>query len=465
MTADIIRLPDRAEAAHIAAEDRDWPDPAVDPGFYHPASLEDWRDDRDQLEAATIAATLQASRTVREHVLDELGAEAFHYGRWRTLWETIEALSSDREDVTIGSILDRLDALHGGLEHVGGIDAVVKLADLAFVDDPLMLARLVVEWSRRERMRNYTATLPDKVKLDGDLDPEEVADRLRQLQRTREHGIDTVDAVWDGVIERIGGAGDHGWQAGWPEFDKLYRPEPGLWTVLTGVPGAGKSTWLESYVLRLCARHDLRVAFFSPEQAPSERLVELLVRQRLNVPPRTASSDTLDEAYQWLADHVDAIRSTDGVTVTEVIRRADVLWRRNGLDGLVIDPWNELDRSDVSDRQSETLRISESLSHIRRWARKREVHVWVVAHPTKVEKHIDGTYKRPTLYDIAHSATWRDKADFGLVAHREDPMGGSATEVHVAKVRFSDAGQQGRCDFTVDPDMRKVGPTSTRGPM
>jgi hypothetical protein len=53
--------------------------------------------------------------------------------------------------------------------------------------------------------------------------------------------------------------------------------------------------------------------------------------------------------------------------------------------GLVIGPWNELGHM-RPDALSETEYISRTLSAVRQWAREFEVHVWIVAHPMKLQK-------------------------------------------------------------------------------
>jgi twinkle protein len=167
-------------------------------------------------------------------------------------------------------------------------------------------------------------------------------------------------------------------------------------------------------------------------------------------------------AVDWVHDHFAWIRSTEELTVAEILRRADVIGRRRHLDGLIVDPFNEVDRGDS--RESETLRISEEITRIRRWARRRQAHVWVVAHPRKLERKASGEYATPTLYDIAHSATFRDKADMGLVVERprRDPF--ADTTIHVGKVRFQPQhGREGAAQVTFSSSAQRF--TSGGGPL
>jgi hypothetical protein len=70
----------------------------------------------------------------------------------------------------------------------------------------------------------------------------------------------------------------------------------------------------------------------------------------------------------------------------------------------------------------------------------------VVAHPTKSAKDGDGNYKMPTLYDISGSANWYNKADLGVIVHRENE---DDTLIKVQKSRYHDIiGGLARCGCT-----------------
>jgi twinkle protein len=67
--------------------------------------------------------------------------------------------------------------------------------------------------------------------------------------------------------------------------------------------------------------------------------------------------------------------------------------------------------------------------------------VWLVAHPRK--PHTDGNPKPPSLYDLAGSAHFANKADYGLIVHRAD-LAGTEIEARVVKVRMGLPGKPGR---------------------
>jgi twinkle protein len=62
--------------------------------------------------------------------------------------------------------------------------------------------------------------------------------------------------------------------------------------------------------------------------------------------------------------------------------------------------------------------VGRAIKALKRFARKFQVHLIVIAHPTKSTKDGDGKYRMPTLYDISDSANWYNKCDLGIIVHR-----------------------------------------------
>lgn len=53
---------------------------------------------------------------------------------------------------------------------------------------------------------------------------------------------------------------------------------------------------------------------------------------------------------------------------------------------------------------------------IKKFAKENSVHVWLVAHPRQMQAWKGAA---PTLYDISGSAHFNNKADVGIVVHRD----------------------------------------------
>ena len=127
-------------------------------------------------------------------------------------------------------------------------------------------------------------------------------------------------------------------------------------------------------------------------------------------------------------------------TLDQVLDKARAAVFRHGVNGVVIDPWNELDHQ--YENMTEAQYLSKQLSKIRQFARRNGVHVWLIAHPRNLLKDKDGTYKPPTMYEISGGAHWRNKADNGLCLFRPD-FDNDISTVYVQKIRFRETGKVG----------------------
>ena len=100
-------------------------------------------------------------------------------------------------------------------------------------------------------------------------------------------------------------------------------------------------------------------------------------------------------------------------------------------------------------RQSSTDYIGDSIKKLKRFASKYDVHVMVVAHPTKLSEKADGTLPIPNMYNVEDSRHWYNKCDVGMVVHRMD----DTTLVRVLKSRYHDIlGTTGQVKFRFEPN-------------
>lgn len=256
------------------------------------------------------------------------------------------------------------------------------------------------------------------------------------------------------IMERYYHAPARGRSTGWASVDEFYTIEPGQLTIVTGVPSSGKSEWLDALILNLAEDQEWLFAVCSPENAPVELHVEKLLEKFKGLPIRLGPSDRMsprevENGLGWLQSHVRLIVPEDALTIQGVLDRATVLVRRLGIQGLVIDPFNEFDHT--RDRgQTETEYIGLVLGAIKRWARKWGVHVWLVAHPQKLFRREDGSYPVPTPYDINGSANFRNKADNCITVWRDETLSGSPVQIHIQKVRHKHIGKVGMAELSWD---------------
>lgn len=246
-------------------------------------------------------------------------------------------------------------------------------------------------------------------------------------------------------------------RTGWPSIDKHYTVAPGQFTVVTGYPSSGKSTWLDALQINL-ARQGWRTVFYSPEKLPISLHIAGLLEQITGKPFGEGPTERMgiDEADEWtdeLSQWFQFLRSRNGepISVRAVIDAATP-WlekQETGKRGLVIDPWNELEHWRGSGK-NETEYISEQLSYLRGWARAKECHVWLVAHPQKLRRD-DGKLPVVTPDAISGSAHFWNKADACITVERAqaDPHK-AEVNIHIQKVRFKHIGVPGMVTLLFD---------------
>ncbi len=240
---------------------------------------------------------------------------------------------------------------------------------------------------------------------------------------------------------------ERGLSTGWMGVDNLYTVRTGEMTIVTGIPGSGKSNFIDALCVNLIINHKWSIGAFSPENWPVKRhmktLLEKLIDKTFDKSQYGArmSKDEIKDGTFFLQDYFKFIMPVKEImTVDTILKYARILCLQYGIKGLIIDPWNELEHQ-MQHGEREDQYISKSLTKIRQFARSNGLHIWVIAHPKNLVKNTDGDYDPPTMYDISGGAHWRNKADNGICVFRDFET--NLTTIIVQKIRFREIGQLG----------------------
>ncbi len=264
-------------------------------------------------------------------------------------------------------------------------------------------------------------------------------------------GVITVDNLADDIWRLKREGLKPGCDISIPSFNELLTFDPGYLTVVTGIPNHGKSEFLDQIMVDLSTKHGWRFGIFSPENYPLQlhfsKIASKIIGQSFN----SMEDHKVIQAMDYYRDNFMYIVPKEDNSVESIIEHAIQLVKRYGINGLVIDAWNKLDHDYSS---NETTYIGKQLDLIINFAHKYGVHIFVVAHPTKMQRDKgNGPYLVPTLYDMAGSAHFFNKSHNGISVYRhffED--GTSAPEVFVQKVKFKHWGRQGSVSLQYDID-------------
>lgn len=219
-------------------------------------------------------------------------------------------------------------------------------------------------------------------------------------------------------------------------FAEHFKVRLGDFSVLTGTPGFGKTSFANDVFCGIALDNHLTIAWASFEQEPQRDHKRNLRswycgRREIDMLPEEKAG-----ADRWIdAAHVLLMPSEDeDATLEWLLEKMDLAAVRFGARIFVIDPWNELEHA-FRPGETETQYTGRAIRALKRFAKAYQVHICLVAHPTKSAKDADGNYRMPTLYDIAGSANFYNKCDLGLIVHREDEEN---TLIKVQKSRYHD---------------------------
>ena len=338
------------------------------------------------------------------------------------------------------------------------IDAAKRIIIASDTDEPG--TKLADELARRiGKHRCWKVAFPDDCKDANDVLLKHGGERLRicvehaepwpieGLYEAAMYAGNVTKLYDDGLGERI--------LTGMRPIDDLYSCGPGLLTIMTGIPGHGKSTMIDQFMINLARRHGQSFAicsFENPIHVHIAKLAEMMTQKHFfetDMAGERMTKRELEDCLPFINEHFKFLSQDDGAkaSLDSIVERIKTAVFRWGIAGAVIDPYNYIQRPKNLEKETEW--VDDMLTTLRLMAQYHGIHLWMVAHPTKLSPDKDGVYQPPRGYNISGSAAWYSKADFGLTVHRVSNRPGQVKFINW-KTRYDWMGKEGECDILYD---------------
>jgi twinkle protein len=270
---------------------------------------------------------------------------------------------------------------------------------------------------------------------------EKLSERISGARPVPLENVTTFRDIEDEVTDFVKNGFKPGFQIGLENFDDIFSTYTGQFITVTGIPSSGKSDFVDQMVVGYNNNYGWKTAFASPENVPTYLHAHKLMRKHWQGMP--TRDDIGGDKWNQVADHCNSNYfhiDMERYTLDSVLRKGAELVKRKGIKCLVIDPFNKV--RDIDCKTEDVNRYTmEYLSKIEIFAKKYDVLVFIVAHPTKMYKDKDGKIEEPTMYNIKGGGEWYDASYHGILVHRD--YDAKTVKAKVLKVKFQNLGQNG----------------------
>jgi twinkle protein len=270
---------------------------------------------------------------------------------------------------------------------------------------------------------------------------EKLAQRVATAKPVPLENVTTYKDIESEVIDFVENGFKPGYQIGLENFDDIFSTYTGQFITVTGIPSSGKSDFVDQMVVGYNQLYGWKTAFASPENQPTYLHAHKLIRKVWQGMPQR--SEVGGDRWKQITGHVNDnfyFIDMDRYSLEAVLRKGAELVKRKGIKCLVIDPFNKV--RDIDAKTDDVNKYTmEYLTKIEVFAKKFDVLVIIVAHPTKMYKDGNGKIEEPTMYNIKGGGEWYDASYHGILVHRDYEA--KTVKAKILKVKFQNLGENG----------------------
>lgn len=238
---------------------------------------------------------------------------------------------------------------------------------------------------------------------------------------------------------------------GFENLDKYIKFELGNFITITGYPGSGKSQFMTNLILNLAKNYGFKTLFCAFENSVKQ-LKKKWCQMLIGCPTVNANEELIEElrkkTYGFMNEYFYPLQDfTNNLNIDNILEIAEESIQMYGIKCVVIDPFNKIGYTKTNNITED---IGSVLNKITAFAKRNNVLVFLVAHPTKPAERKISKAEVPSGFDIAGSANFLNMSDVVLTVYRnQDDEASKSKEckVMVSKVRDNDYGQEGSAYF------------------
>lgn len=236
-------------------------------------------------------------------------------------------------------------------------------------------------------------------------------------------------------------------------FSDIFRFRgTGVLTV-TGIPGHGKTEFIDQCILDLARLYNQETIVAGFEQTPQEhilKIVKKMIGKDVTCPSFIKDEKNIQELKRvtnWVTSkikHIDTTKiGSDIKGILEVAAKQIQKSREKssvGVRYVVIDPFNML--SVKGSKLQGFEKVEDILRKLTTFSHQMDVMVILVAHPVKIKKdEKTKMYEVPDFYSVKGSSAFFEMSYHGLVVYREGYLSSDRVLVRVLKVKQASLGK------------------------
>ena len=273
---------------------------------------------------------------------------------------------------------------------------------------------------------------------------EKLSELIKNAKDTPIAGVRTLNQARSKILHTY----RNGYKKGTPtqvrDLDGVFSFYKTWWYLWHGIPNSGKSAFVNFLMMCMSVHHGWKWAVFSPEHYPEEDfyidMVEILTGRstdlnsanRLNEQEFELAMDFINDHFFFVYPQADDIKNTSS-NVLDKIKELKLKW---GIDGYLIDPYNQLMREGS---ENIDVYLERTLSEVDHMNKTHNLVGNIVAHPrTMYKKAGQEDYKKSTTYEVAGGAMWYNKCYGSTNVHRpfnQSDKRNTMVEIDVQKIK------------------------------